>query len=291
MMALTKMLALLSAATTLALAATPARAALGEKERAVLSAFNICWDIEAGKDMAALLSANGFQRAPQATNHVYFREVQGTTIMTILYFGKDSAGEHEAACRVTALKPQVQSPWTPQHPILPGFETLLDRIVGASAAMGPGYRPEYMREPHPNRPGVRRSRLFRDDGKHGRFLYVEESATHFDFAYYHAARAILKQRDVMEQVTRADSLQAMQLFVDDGWTVRFCNLNPQNCETEAQRAARAAQSAQAGRSSSSALPFSGIGAIRSGDNRTNEQRLRDRAWWSDYHSRCARTRC
>lgn len=269
----------------------PAQAALGDKERLILSAFNICWDAESGKDMAPLLAASGFQRAPQATNHIYFREIQGTTIMATLYFGKDSVGQHEAACRITALKPQVESPWTPQHPVLSGFDALLDRIVGASATMGPGYRPQYMRQPYPARPGVRRSMLYRDDGGHGRMLYIEESPTYYDFAYYHAARVILRQPNVIEQVTRSDALAAMQMFVDDGWTIRFCQLNPQNCETAEQRAARAAASAQANRSTSTTLPFSGIGAVRSGDNRSNEQRLRDRAFWENHHRRCARTGC
>lgn len=109
-------------------AATPAQA-ITLKERLVLGAFNMCWQAEDGANLNQLLAQNGFVRAPDTRRPIYFRMVGGTTVMFTAYFTRDKAGEKENACRITALKPQLESPWTPRHAIFDDYQGLMGELI------------------------------------------------------------------------------------------------------------------------------------------------------------------
>lgn len=274
----------------LALPAAPAYA-ITMKERVVLGSFNMCWEAEDGADLSRALRENGFAMAPQAATPLYFRQESGTTILFASYYSRNPAGEREASCRITALKPQVDSQWTPRAAIFPEFSALLDRIVQASANMRGGYRLVALREPIARRPGHARTLLRLDEGPRARIIYIEEGPTYYEFVYRNTARAIIDSPAGLGEIIQPAARAAMQAFVDDGWEVAFCNLNPQNCLTQEQQRQQEAMAARAARNREPIpIPFSGIGSVRSGDNRSNQQRLDDKAWWQNYH-RCGSGKC
>lgn len=280
------------AALTAALPSPAAAQAITLKERIVLGSFNMCWEGEEGKNLTADLRDNGFALAPQATNNLYFRQEGDTTLLFGFWFGKDKLDRSEAFCSVTALKPQIVSPWTPKGAILPAFDQLLDRIIASAANMGPGYRTVQVRQPIPGQPGMRRTLLHATQGTHGRIIFIDEGPTLYEFGYYNAHSSVIKDPAMWKDLVQPSTRNAKQMMVDDKWEIAFCNLNPHNCltkEQQRQQEMAAAQARQQG-SRNTALPFSGIGSIRSGDNRTNQQRLNDKAWWENYH-RCGRGKC
>lgn len=286
-------LAITAAAALMAWLPTSASAqAITLKERIVLGSFNMCWEGEEGKNLTADLRNNGFALAPQATSNLYFRQEGDTTLLFGFYFGQDKLGRSEAFCSVTALKPQIVSPWTPKGPILPAFDQLLDRMLGSAANMGPGYRAVQMRQPIPGQPGMRRTLLHANVGTHGRIIFIDEGPTLYEFGYYNAHSSIIKDPGMWKDLVQPSTRNAKQMMVDDKWEIAFCNLNPHNCltkEQQRQQELAAAQAQQRG-NRNTALPFSGIGSTRSGDNRSHEQRLRDKAWWENYH-RCGSGKC
>lgn len=274
----------------LTLPAVPAQA-ITMKERLVLGSFNMCWEAEDGADLSRALRENGFAMAPQARTPLYFRQESGTTILFASFFGRDGSGGRESACRITALKPQVNSPWTPKSAIFPEFSALLDRLVQGAATMGGGYKPVALRQPIARRPGHARTLLRLDEGTRARMIYVEEAPTYYEFVYYSAARSIIDDPGTIGDVVQPPARAAMQAFVDDGWEIAFCNLNPHHCLTKEQQRQQQEMAARAARNREPIpIPFSGIGSIRSGDNRSNEQRLKDKAWWENYH-RCGSGKC
>lgn len=282
-----------AAAAALAFALTPAASAqaLPMKERIVLGSFNMCWEGEEGRNLTPMLRENGFAPAPQATNNLHFRQEGDTTLMFNFVYTKDKLGRPEVYCSVIALKPQLVTPWTPKGAILPAFDQLLDRMIAGMANMGPGYRPAQLRQPIADQPGSRRSVLRANEGTRARILYIDEGPGYYEFGYYNADRSIIDNPKVMNELVNPSARAAMQMFVDDGWEIAFCNLNPHNCLTKEQQRQQEIAAAQARqRREPIPIPFSGIGSTRSGDNRTNEQRLRDKAWWENYH-RCGSGKC
>lgn len=265
--------------------------ALTLKERIVLGSFNMCWEGEEGKNLTSILRENGFVPAPQATNNIHFRQEGDTTLFFNYYFGDDQRGGVEHLCRITAVKPQLVTPWTPKGPVLPAFDQLLDRVIGGAANMSGGYRPTELRQPIAGRPGHRRSLLRLDQGQRARIIYVEEGPTYYEFVYHHGQRSIVNDPASLSSIVEPSSRAAMQLFVDDGWEIAFCNLNPHQCLTKEQQRQRDIAAAQARENRSSGnIPFSGIGSTRSGDNRSQQQRSNDKAWWENYH-RCGSGKC
>lgn len=278
------------AAAWLASAAPAHAQALSLKEKLVLGSFNMCWEGEEQGNLAARLRENGFRLAPNSET-LFMRQEQNTTILFTAYYGKDPEGGPETMCRITALKPQIVSPWTPKDPIFPDFSGLLERIVGGAATMGGGYRVTSMREMAPENRELRRTKLHLDERVRGRLIHIEEAPTYYEFVYINSLRSRIASGATLSEIIRPDARAAMQLMVDDSWEAAFCRLNPQNCLTEEQQRQQAEMAARAARQREPiAIPFSGIGAIRSGDNRSNEQRLRDRAYWQNYH-RCGSGRC
>lgn len=264
---------------------------LAIKERLVLGSFNMCWE---GEDqpgnLPIRLRENGFRLAP-FSDTLHMRTEQNTTILFMAYYGQDANGQPETYCRITALKPQIDSHWTPKAPIFNDFDALLDRIINATGTMGGGYRLTTLRQPTGGTTGPRKTVLHLDERVRGRIIHIEEAPRYYEFVYINAPRATIANPATLDQVIQPEARAAMQLMVDDSWEVAFCNLNPQHCLTEAQRRQQAEMAARAAnRREPIPLPFSGIGSIRSGDNRTNEQRLRDRAYWENYH-RCGSGRC
>jgi len=271
--------------------AAPAYAqALSIKEKLVLGSFNMCWEGEEQGNLATRLKENGFRLAPNSET-LYMRQEQNTTILFTAFYGKDPEGGPETMCRITALKPQIVSPWTPKSPIFDDFSGLLERIVDGAATMGSGYRTTAMREIEPGSRDLRRTKLYLDERVRGRLIHIEEASTYYEFVYINSLRSRIASPTTLSEIIRPDARAAMQLMVDDSWEVAFCRLNPQNCLTEEQRRQQAEMAARASqRREPIPIPFSGIGAIRSGDNRSNEQRQRDRAFWDNFH-RCGSGRC
>jgi hypothetical protein len=260
---------------------------LGAPEGAVLSAFNICWTAEDGGDHERLAAQKGFVRAPQAKGPMYHRDVQGSVVFLTADFAPGADGAPEPACRVTEL----DTPYTLRHAILPAGNALIHRMVQDSAKLGWGYRTMLLRQPHPRRAGLKRTLLRSDQQQRARMIYIEESAAYYEFLYVHASRAVIDDPATADIGTDPKGRAGMQAFVNDRWEIAFCNLNPHACVTpEQQRRMDSAAAARARDSSSWTAPFSGIGSRGGGDNRSNEQRLRDEAWWKNYHQ-CGRGRC
>ncbi len=212
------MMPLLAVLGAMAVAA-PAQA-ITLKERLVLGAFNMCWQAEDGANLNQLLAQNGFARAPEARRPIYFRMVGGTTVMFTAYFTRDTAGEKENACRITALKPQLESPWTPRHAIFDEYQGLLDQLIGGAQKMGSGYRLLARRAPVPGRPGHLRTLLRLDEGSRARIIQVEEGPTFYEFIYFHAARGLADDPANLARIGDPRTRAQLQWMVDDSWKSR-----------------------------------------------------------------------
>lgn len=262
-------------------------------ERVVLGAFNVCWEAEDGANVYTVAHEYGFIQPPQATNAIFHRDVEGAVVFLSADFGPGADGQSEPACRITVLRPQIDTPYLRRMPILSEPGTLIQQIADASATMGSGYKVISMREPHPRRAGRMRTVLRQDNGTRARLIYIEEGPTAYEFLYVNGARSVVNDPATADLGTDPAGRIHIQAFVDDRWEIAFCDLNPHACLTDAQVRAMAQADAEAARRARASeqwvLPFSGIGSS-GGDNRSNEQRLRDEAWWENYH-RCGRGRC
>ncbi|HRK64154.1 MAG TPA: hypothetical protein PLN53_07135 [Terricaulis sp.] len=254
-------------------------------EQLVRGAFFSCWQAEEGANFQHLVFANGFARVPQAQGDLYFRDARGVVIFLSASFSPGADGQPEPACRVTAMQPQLDTPWTPGGAPLPG--SFVEVIARETQAMG--YSLRALRQPHPRRAGRLRTILVFDGGARGRMIYIEEGPQDVEFLYFHASRAVFNDPATPDIGTSPAVRTPLQAFVNDRWTIAFCDLNPHACITREEQARIDARAAEARRQEAWTLPFSGIGAS-SGDNRSGEQRSRDSAWWDNYH-RCGSGRC
>lgn len=264
---------------------------LGAAERLVLTSFNLCWTAEENGGFERLATDAGFSRTPQARGPLYYRDAQGAVVFITADFGPGADGAPEPACRFTVVKPQLDTPFSPRQPLMPAGEALIDRIIAESKNMGSGYRVVALRQPHPGRPGRYRTLLRSDQGARARMIYIERGARDYEFLYVHGSRVVIDSPATPDIGTDPAGRIPVQAFVNDRWEIAFCNLNPHACLTpQQQRQMDQAAQARARDSTNWTLPFSGIGSSRSGDNRSNQQRLNDRAWWDNYH-RCGRGKC
>ncbi len=281
--------ATLAAAFAVTALAAPAFAQRHTPEQVVLGAFNICWEAEEGGDLHRLAWEAGFDPAPQATRPLYYRDVGGAVIFLAADFGPGADGQPEPACRITALKPQLDTPWTPGGSPLQGGRALVDRMIANAPSLGGGYRVVAERQPHPAHRDRVRTVLISEQGARSRMIYIEEGARDYEFLYVHGARAVVHDPATPNIGVDPSGRAPMQAFVNDRWTIAFCDLNPHACVTREQQAQIDARAARARAEAPWTLPFSGIGAS-GGDNRSNAQRQRDSAWWDNYH-RCGAGRC
>lgn len=276
-----------------ALGATSASAqSLPARERLVLAAFNMCWEVEDGTDYNRVMRENNFFRLPDADNLAYFRTVENTTVTMIFRFDTDQLGRPKGGCRIMAHKPQLDTPFTPRGPILPAFEQLLDRIMSSSARMGLGYRPAYVRRQMAGQPRRSMTLLRQDIGAFSKVIQIDEAPTYFEFFYFHAHRDLIDREQILTVIADAETRDNVQWLVNDQWAVMFCRLNPNQCRPASPPSSSQQAAASSGSPYDRPLPFSGIGAAAgNGDNRTHQQRLESQAYWDDYHRRCARIRC
>lgn len=253
--------ALLAGLGALAFAAGPVHArAWGEAEQLVLRAFNLCWDAEQGGNLAKLAAAKGFVNTPQSRSPVYHRDSGDAVVFLSADYGPGADGAPEPACRITVVRPQVDTSYNPRRPVLPSAAALMDEIVRVSTGKM-GYQMVASRQPHPRRAGHVRTILKAGQGGRGKLIYVEQGPTHYEFLYVHAMRSVIDDPGMPDMAIDPRGRAPLQAYVDDRWTIAFCNLNPHACETPQQRQARiAAEQAQASARSSSPIPFSGIGS-------------------------------
>lgn len=280
-------MALRTALTCLLLAAAaPAAAQLGEPERAVLTALNICWEAEEGADLGQVARSYGFYRVPQARAPMQMTEAGASVVFLSADFGAGADGDPEPACRITVLKPNLDTAWTPPGPPLPAGSALVERIISASAGFGRGYQVLQRAASHPRRPGRTGTLLRSDEGRRARLIYIEQGPADYEFLYVAAAREVADAPATRDIGTDPSLRTVLQAFVNDRWEIAFCELNPHACRTPEQlRAEREAASQDRGWS----LPSLVLPGSRD-DPRAHQRQLQDSAWWDNYH-RCGRGTC
>lgn len=267
-------------------------------DRMVVRSLDLCWDVVDGGNAGAAASAQGMTLMPGARFPYYFRDVDGKVVTVSVSLSPNAAGEPEPACRITVLKPNLNTAWTPRTALLTDPAGLVDRIVTTMTGSNRPYQVVMRRQAHPGRRGHLRTLLRQTDGPWVKLLYVEEGPQAIEVLWAQGSARAMNAPGLTDLGTDPGGRVAAQAFVNDRWEIAFCELNPHVCETPAQ--ARARQRAEAGRSGGSSssssgaqastapstwtLPFSGIGSSGSGDNRTQSQRQRDDSWWRNYHS-------
>lgn len=253
-------------------------------ERLAFNALNACWNANQHDDPDTHARAEGFSRMPGATMPYYYRPVGGVVATLSISLEPNDRGEPEPACRVTFLKPNLDTPWTPRGPIMDSA-AVVERMVSTTTSWASPYRLVTRRQSHPTRVGRTRTLLRRQDAQWSYILYVEEGPEAVEILWAGGSARVINDPGLPDFGTEPAGRQAAQAFVNDRWQIAFCELNPHACETPAQAAARQrAQNSPAPAARNLALPFSGIGAGGSGDNRSNAQRLRDESWWRNYHN-------
>lgn len=252
-------------------------AAQGARETAesvVLTALNVCWEGEGGADVFALAHRSGFSQMPGTLAPYFYRDVAGRVVTLSASYSPNSRGQPEPACRITVMKPQLDTPWTPQFVLLPNIDGLIEVIVEGAQSFTPAYRVIVLRQPHPVRTGRTRTLLKAYEGSRGRMIYVEESREAYEFLYVNGHISVIDDPSIPDFGTDPTGRAASQAFVDDRWAMAFCELNPHVCAEPEQVSTSDYEDWT--------LPFSGIGAT-GGGNRSAAQRSRDEAWWRNYH--------
>jgi len=258
-------------------------------ERLVLASFNLCWEAEQQGGFRERAVQNGYTQAPQTDMPLYYRDGGGSVVFILADFEPGADGKPEPVCRVIALKPQIDSSFVPKHAVLPFGDVLVNKMIAETTNMGAGYGLVYQRQRHPTRLGRLRTLMRAQDDGRARILYIEEAPQYYEFVYVHAADEVANDPRTLDMVMQPSSRAGMQAFVDDKWEIDFCNLNPHACVTDAQLAQQERLRQNDSRTGW-ALPFSGIGSTGSGDNRSNQQKSEDKAWWENYH-RCGSGKC
>lgn len=261
----------------LILAASPGTVAAQSGETAesvVLTAFNVCWQGEDGADVFALANRSGFTQMPGTQAPYFYRDVSGRVVTLSASYSPNSRGQAEPACRITVMKPQLDTPWTPQFAILPNIDGLMEVILEGAQSFTPAYRVIALRQPHPVRRERTRTLLKAYEGSRGRMIYVEEGRTAYEFLYVNGHISVIDDPSIPDFGTDPAGRAASQAFVDDRWAMAFCELNPHVC-AEPERVTTSDYQDWT-------LPFSGIGSSGSG-NQSAAQRSRDESWWRNYH--------
>ena len=283
----------LAACLTLTLQAGPGRAAQsGEAmtpDRYVMRSLEMCWEVVDGANAEVSARSRGFYRMPGTSAPYFFRDVGGRVVTVSVSLEPNAAGQAEPACRVTVLKPNLDTPWTPRGSLLDNASGLVDRLVSVMSGAPTNYQVVTRRQAHPRRAGHLRTLLQRRRGDTLALFYFEEGPQAIEILWAEGAVSALSDPSIPDFGTDPAGRRGAQAFVNDRWEMAFCELNPHTCETPAQRAANAASAAAARPSSDWVLPFSGIGqsAARArqdhlNDPRTHAQRLRDQGWWDNY---------
>lgn len=281
-----------SAAIACAASAAIAHPAMAHSPEAmVLTGFNLCWDGEAGADLKASAEQVGFTHDGYSDALSFYADADGAVVFLVADYGAGADGLPEPACRITVLRPQVDTPYLRKTAILADAAGLLGQIAAFHTSQSDPWQTKIFRKPHVSRLGRTATLLRWSKGDRTKIVYIEEGPTYVDFVYAHGSSSTIDAPGMTESATTPLRRVGLQAFVDDRWTIAFCDLNPHACTTP--------QQAQPPKSSSKwnfenwVLPFSGIGAAAArGDNRSNDQRLRDRQWWTDYNYRtCGRAQC
>lgn len=276
------MLGLAVAGVTLGFGAAPSVAAQDyaqTPEHMVLRAFNVCWDAERGGDLRRLARAEGMAENVGTEMPSFFRDVGGSVIFLAANARAPGGGPHDQGCRVTAIRPQVDTTFLRRGPVLSDPTALIEGMTQAAQRFDPPYRVVVYRQPHPTRAGHRRTILRADEGARGRVIYLEEGPRDYEFFYFHGDRATVSDPALLDGATIPEGRAYAQAFVDDRWVAAFCELNPHACSDPGTQ-----QASQDDWSPGNwVLPFSGIGGS-GGDNRTASQRSRDESWWRNYHA-------
>ena len=265
----------------------------------IVRSLDLCWDVVDGANASASAASQGLTLMPGARYPYFFRDVDGKVVTVSVSLEPNAAGEAEPACRITVMKPNLNTAWTPRTALLADPEALIQRIVTTMTGSQSPYQLVMRRQAHPGRRGHVRTLLRRVEANQVKLLYVEEGPQAIEVLWAAGSHRAMNDPRITDMGTDPSGRVAAQAFVNDRWEIAFCELNPRTCETPAQAQAR--QRAESGRvrsgqSSSSAgsqtstsssnwtLPFSGIGSGGAGDNRTQTQRQRDDSWWRNYHS-------
>ena len=260
-----------------------------DEQRVVLAGFNACLLGEMGRSFGQEAQRLGFSRAPQATGELYVYKINNSSVFVGADYGAGADGRPEPACRITVLKPQIDERYTPRGSPLPDAASFVDYLIQRNGALDEAYQVVYRRQPHPTRSGKLRTLMRTDAGSRIRLVYIEEGPNDVEFLYAHGARNVMMDPRITDMGTDPRGRQNMQAYVNDVWEIAFCDLNPHACLTRAQMEEMDRQArAQANQREPIPIPFSGIGG-RSGDNRTNEQRLRSEAAQQE-RMRCERWR-
>lgn len=245
-------------------------------ESAVLEALNACWIGEDGGDVRQAARDYDFTLMPGARGAYFYRTFGDRVVTFSADYAPDALGRPEPACRVTVLVPQLDTPWSRRLTPLVQPDTLLETMIRFGARVSPAYQVVERRAPHPRRPGARRTLMKAYQGDRGRMIYIEENPDAFEVLYVHAVRATIDDPAIPDIGTDPVGRVGAQAFVDDRWTMAFCELNPHVC-AEPARAQMSGSVTQ-----DWTLPFSGIGAS-GGSNVSAQQRSRDESWWRNYH--------
>lgn len=279
------------AALACALASYAQAATAHSPEAMVLTGFNLCWDGEAGADLRAKAEASGFTHDGYSDDLSFYADAEGAVVFFLADYGAGADGKSEPACRITVMRPQIDTPYLRKTAILSDAPGLLRQIAAFHTGLPQPYQTVKFRQPHASRLGRTATLLRWSGGARTKIVYAEEGPTYVEFFYAHGNTAVIDAPGLPESATTPLRRVGLQAFVNDRWTSAFCELNPNACVTPKQ--AEPPPSSNKWDFQNWVLPFSGIGAAAgSGDNRSQEQRLKDRQWWTDYNYRtCGRAKC
>ena len=185
----------------LALATAPALAQPApDTDRLVVRSLNICLAGADGADVTGAAQAQGYSQ----TDHTFWRRIQDRwTFFRAWPVETGRAGVPGFTCTMSVKRPIAESddPRFVSGPVLGNADYVLERLTSGPASFRDPFHVTYLRQPHPDRPGHRRSHLARVQGPRVEVLYLEEGVHSFELVYFRGPKGEVGSQQLIDAVT------------------------------------------------------------------------------------------
>ncbi len=213
-------------------------------ETLAIRTLNICLATEAGGNLNALATAQGYER----DNNAYVRRFGDRWAFFFAYpVTADNGSQKGFACRLTIMSPRP-NPGDPvvyrqAGRVMADGDRVMERLSNGPLKFGNPFSVYYIEQNHPARTGHKRSMLQRVSGQTGEIIYLEESHFTFEMLYAKGPRLEVAQPDMIDAVT--DPTVNAWLQEEITWLARntFCAAKRGGCPPAVpQKRARARSS-------------------------------------------------
>lgn len=170
-------------------------------ESLAIRTMNICLASAAGGDLQQLAAAQGYE----AYTHTHWRRIGDRWTFFRAFPVAADAGGNGYSCRMTVMRPRPQGSdpvkFSQPGPVFTDLEHVMERLTSGPVAFRDPFHVYYLRQPHPDRPGHKRTRLHRVNGNVVEILYLEESHFAFELFYARGQKGKIGRAEMIDAAT------------------------------------------------------------------------------------------